>query len=103
MPRDEAVRLTELCELTSREQDPDKFVKLVAEMNVLFDAKEDRLNANVSTSHTRIQELRSALANEQDSRKRVEMSRELLGIFGYAQAHAANQKDHLPPRNQVKP
>jgi hypothetical protein len=92
VPRDEEKRLKELCELTSKEQDPDKLVEFVAEMNVLWEAKEDRLKGNASTSHKRIQELRSALANEQDSHKRVEMSRELLGILGYAQAQAANRK-----------
>jgi hypothetical protein len=92
MPQNAKLRLQELCELTSNEQDPDKFVKLVAEMNVLWEAKEDRLRGDVSTSHTRIQELRSALANEQDFHKRTELSRELLGIFGYTQSQAANSK-----------
>jgi hypothetical protein len=88
MPQPEDMRLKELCELTSNEQNPDKLVKLVAEMNLLWEAKEDRLKGNISTSHKHIEELRSALANEQDIGKRIEMSRELIGIFGHAQAQA---------------
>jgi hypothetical protein len=92
MPRTDDMRLKELCELTSIEQNPDKLAKLVAEMNVLWEAKEDRLKGNASTSHKHIEELRFALANEQDLGKRIEMSRELIGIFGYAQAQAAKTR-----------
>ena len=88
MPRIEDMRLKELCELTSNEQNPEKLVKLVAEMNLLWEAKEDRLKGNASTSHKHIEELRSALANEQDFGKQLEISRELISIFGYAQAQA---------------
>ena len=40
---DEDQRVRELCELTSREQDPEKLLQLVAELNRILEAKEQRL------------------------------------------------------------
>jgi hypothetical protein len=42
---DEDQRIRELCELTSKEQDAETLLRLVAELNRLLDAKEERLLA----------------------------------------------------------
>gem|GEM_PF-4702818 len=42
---DEDRRILELCELTSREQDPEKLFQLVAELNEILERKEQRLLA----------------------------------------------------------
>lgn len=44
MPDLEA-RFLELCELTSKEQDPEKLMQLAAELNQLLEAKEKNLQA----------------------------------------------------------
>lgn len=36
-------RLQELCELTSKEQDPDKLIELAAELSRILEAKEQKL------------------------------------------------------------
>ncbi len=42
---DEDQRIRELCELTSKEQDAEKLLQLVAELNEALEAKERRLLA----------------------------------------------------------
>ncbi|MGH9528357.1 MAG: hypothetical protein ACRD2S_00390 [Terriglobales bacterium] len=38
-------RIQELCELTAKEQDPEKLLQLVTELNRVLEAKEQRLLA----------------------------------------------------------
>jgi hypothetical protein len=40
---DDEKRLQELCELTSKEQDPEKLIKLAAELNRILERKEEKL------------------------------------------------------------
>lgn len=40
-------RWKELCERASKEQDPEKLMELIAEINLLLEAKERRLRGNV--------------------------------------------------------
>ncbi len=42
---DEDRRILELCELTSKEQDTEKLLQLVAELNEILERKEQRLLA----------------------------------------------------------
>ncbi len=42
---DQDQKIRELCELTSKEQDPEKLLQLVAELNGILEAKEQRLRA----------------------------------------------------------
>ena len=50
MTPDERERMNLLCELIAKEQDHDKFVKLVQELNDLLDRKETRLEDRAKKS-----------------------------------------------------
>ena len=47
MTPDERARMNVLCELIAKEQDHEKFVKLIQELNELLDRKETRLEDRV--------------------------------------------------------
>jgi hypothetical protein len=50
MVGDEKERWMELCELATKEQDPVKLMKLVAEINRILESKEHRLRASDSAT-----------------------------------------------------
>jgi hypothetical protein len=48
--RDNLERWKQLCEQAAKEQDPEKLMELVAEINRLLEAKERRLKGDSSTT-----------------------------------------------------